>query len=292
MVIDIHVHLTPKKGILNEAGNTYATAEELIEMMNRLGIEKAAVLPTVNPEGAHRIQSIEEILQVCERYQDRFISFCNIDPRLKNNSPGKDFSPILSYYKEKGCKGVGEICANLYIDDPRCKNLFFHCGECEMPVLFHMAAQIGDAYGLADDIYMPRLEKVLKEFPKTIFIGHATAFWSEITSEVDEETRGGYPKGPVKSPGRVPELLAKHPNLYGDLSAGSGYNAISRDIDYSYKFLEKFQDKLLFGTDICNVKQDVPIVPYFRKILAEGKISQIAYNKITNQNAVRLLRLI
>ena len=112
---------------------------------------------------------------------------------------------------------------------------------------------------------------------------------SEITSGVDEETRGDYPKGEVKSSGRVPELLKKYPNLYGDLSAGSGFNAISRDPEFGYHFLEEFQDKLFFGTDICNVNQDVPIVPYFKESLAEGKISQTAYNKITEGNAKRLL---
>ena len=129
------------------------------------------------------------------------------------------------------------------------------------------------------------------EFPDTIFIGHAMAFWSEITSEVDEKTRGGYPKEEVKSPGRVHELLKKYSNLYGDLSAGSGYNAISREPEFGYKFLEEFQDKLLFGTDICHVNQDVPIVPYFKKSLAEGKISQIAYDKITEKNAEKVLKL-
>jgi len=66
-----------------------------------------------------------------------------------------------------------------------------------------------------------------------------------------------YPKGPVKSPMRVPYLLKKYSNLYGDLSAGSGFNAISRDPECGYKFLEEFQDKLLFGTDICHVNQKV-----------------------------------
>jgi len=115
------------------------------------------------------------------------------------------------------------------------------------------------------------------------------AFWSEITSEVDEETRGGYPKGPVKSPGRVPELLKKYPNLYGDLSAGSGFNAISRDSEFGYRFLEEFRDKLLFGTDICHINQDAPIVLYFKKALAESKISQTAYEKITEGNAKKII---
>ena len=202
-----------------------------------------------------------------------------------------DFSWVLEEYKEKGCKGVGEITANLYIDDPKYKNFFYHCGKAGLPVIFHLAVMIGGVYGPVDDIHLPRLGKVLGELPDTIFIGHAMAFWSEITSEVEEETRGGYPKGLVKSPGRVPELLAKYSNLYGDLSAGSGFNAITRDTEYGYHFLEEFQDKLLFGTDICRVNQELPIVSYFEKIRIEGKISQTAYDKITKKNAERILKL-
>ncbi len=187
---------------------------------------------------------------------------------------------------------MDELTGNLYIDNPLYKNLFYHCGKVGLPVLFHLAVGVKyGIYGAADDIGLPRLENVLKELSETVFIGHAMAFWSEITSEVDEETRGGYPEEPVKSPGRVPELLKKYPNLYGDLSAGSGFNAISRDSEFGYRFLEEFQNQLLFGTDICHVNQEVLIVSYFKKLLEEGKISKIAYDKITRKNAEKILKL-
>ena len=117
------------------------------------------------------------------------------------------------------------------------------------------------------------------------------AFWAEIAAEVDEQMRGDYPKGSVSNPGRIPELLAKYPNLYGDLSAGSGYNAISRDPDYGYRFLEEFQDRLLFGTDICFLDQDLPQIRFLREAVNNGKISKQAYDKITHQNAAKILML-
>ena len=67
--------------------------------------------------------------------------------------------------------------------------------------------------------------------------------------------------------------------------------AISRDLNYGYKFLEEFQNKLLFGTDICHVGQEAPIVDYFRQGLKEGKISKIVYDKTTEENAKRVLGL-
>ncbi len=87
------------------------------------------------------------------------------------------------------------------------------------------------------------------------------------------------------------ELMRKYPNLHGDLSAGSGYNAISRDPEFGYKFMEEFQDRLCWGTDIANVPQELPIVPYFEKLKRERLISEEAYEKITWRNASRLLGL-
>lgn len=85
--------------------------------------------------------------------------------------------------------------------------------------------------------------------------------------------------------------MQRYPNLYGDLSAQSGLNAISRDLDFGYWFLEEFQDRLLFGSDIANVGQDFQIAAYFQK-LKEGKpISEEAYEEITWKNADALLGL-
>ena len=43
--------------------------------------------------------------------------------------------------------------------------------------------------------------------------------------------------------------LADHPNLFGDISANSGNNALSRDAAFTAAFLERHQDKLIFGSD-------------------------------------------
>lgn len=286
-MIDIHTHLGR---LIRE--DTFVSAEELIDNMNKWGVERAVVLPLdATPEGSTFWFTTEQVLEVYERYPDRIIPFCKLDPRQINNSPYTDFSWILEEYKARGCRGVGEITANLYIDDPMVKNLFAQCGNAGMPVLFHLVDRIGAPYGLVDDIYLPRLERVLIELPQTIFIGHAMAFWSEISADVDDSTRGGYPKGPIKSPGRLQTLLRKYPNLYGDLSAGSGFNALTRDPSYGYEFLEEFQDKLLFGTDFCHHNQEVPIVDFIKNAFREGKISQEAYDKITRKNAQRILGL-
>ena len=95
--------------------------------------------------------------------------------------------------------------------------------------------------------------------------------------------------------GRQPRArLRTDPNLWGDLSAGSGYGAISRDPEWGCAFLDEFQDRLLFGMDICLPSQEqhrARIVLFMRAALADGKLSREAYDKIMGGNAVRLLRL-
>jgi hypothetical protein len=39
--------------------------------------------------------------------------------------------------------------------------------------------------------------------------------------------------------------------MYGDLSAGSGQNSMTRDEEQARGFLDRHQDKLLYGSD-CN----------------------------------------
>jgi hypothetical protein len=287
-MIDIHTHLgrwgTPGEETMDEA--------ELLRQMDRLGIAQAVILPfSLSPEVSMFPFDTDAVLGVYRRHPDRIIPFCNMDPRT-GNSPEADFGWIFEEFKAAGCRGLGELVANIHFDDPRCVNLYRQCAQFSFPIVFHLAVDVAyGLYGVADEMGLPRLERMLRECPDTVFIGHAMGFWSEIASNVEPATRGGYPDEKVAGQGRVPELLRKYPNLYGDLSAGSGLNAISRDPEFGYRFLEEHQDKLLFGTDICHVNQEVEIVPYLNQALAEAKISQTCYDKICHLNARMLLGL-
>ena len=71
------------------------------------------------------------------------------------------------------------------------------------------------------------------------------------------EDRADYPDYRIEEEGVVPKLFRRYENLYGDLSANSGYNALARDPEYAVKFINEFQDRLMYGTDIC--QPDMPI---------------------------------
>ncbi len=293
MFIDIHVHTRHAAGFPRAWDkNTYATPDQLIAIFDRVGIDKAAVLPGVSPECCHVPQSLENFLETLSAY-DRLIPFCNCDPRFLTNSPDAPLAEFLQFYKDQGCRGVGEVTANLYFDDPHVENLFAACQQVKLPLTFHIGPQIGGCYGLVDDPGLPRLEKALQKFPELVFLGHSQPFWAEIGVLDNPADRKGYPTGPVKE-GRVVELLRKYPNLHGDLSAGSGHNAVSRDEEFGIRFLEEFQDRLYFGTDVCSPEGpacEAPLAGYLTRLREEDNISEACFNKIAHENAERLLGL-
>ena len=289
--IDMHVHLKARREINRiGSGSTYCLPEELLAKYEELGVDRGVILPEVNPECLYGSQSQEEILEVVQKYEGRFSWFCNIDPRGITNSPKADFSYWLTYYKELGAKGLGEICANLYFDDPRVENLFAHCEKNDMPVVFHIGPQLGGCYGLVDELGLPRLEKELQKFPKLKFFGHSQPFWAEISSDINDETRDDYPTGKV-IPGRIVELMRKYDNLYGDMSAGSGFNAVSRDPQFGFAFIEEFQDRLFYATDICAPENDMKLSHWLDNAVENNKISRTAYEKVCRKNAERILGL-
>jgi uncharacterized protein len=279
---DIHLHGSETR---HPKVKGFTSAEGLIELMNNSSTAKAVVLPIVSPECMTALVTPEEVLRICAKYPDRLIPFCNLDPRFVSNSPKADFMPLLSAYKELGCKGVGELTVNIPLDDPLNMNLFRQIEEIGFPLTFHLAPQVGGFYGCYDDPGLPRLEKVLKQFPRLIILGHSQVFWAEIGPLNNPDERKGYPKGAIKKEGRLVELMRKYPNLCGDLSAGSGFNAISRDPEFGYKFLEEFQDRLYWGTDHAKL----PFVAYFRNLKEKHLISDAAYEKIIRKNATKLL---
>ena len=119
------------------------------------------------------------------------------------------------------------------------------------------------------------------------------AFWSEISGDVVEADREKYLKGAYSKKGRLWELFEKYPNLRGDISAGSGAFALSCDPDHGAEFMNKFQDQLYFGTDrFSSLDEPIPPQkPLMDKWLAEGRISQTVYEKISHINAEKLLNL-
>jgi len=298
MFIDIHAHAyrKPIPFVVQ-----FCTAEQVIQRYDKAGIERGALLPIVSPE-IYFPQANEDILEMAEQYPDRFIPFCNIDPRVLTNSADAPLGDVLRYYRDQGCKGLGEVMLNVPVMDPMVQNLFKHAQDAGLAVIFDGSDQVGGDFGLYDDPGLPQLEHTLQRFPKLIILGHGPVFWSEIgpletpadRSSVfrpDGQQVGRRPSGPITEEGVVPKLFRRYPNLYGDLSDHNPWNALARDPEYGPKFLTEFQDRLLFGTDICFFEMPFPMVDLLLEWRDTKKISEAVFSKVARENAIKLLGL-
>ncbi len=290
MFIDLHAHAYRDPYPGPDGKPVFSTPEQLIARYDELGVQKGALLPIVNPE-VYLPQSNEEILSIARQYPDRFIPYCNVDPRAVSNSADAPLGYLLRYYKDQGCKGIGEVMPNLPFTDPLVWNLFKHAQTVGLPLTFDISAQIGGTYGLYDDPGLPQLEASLQAFPDLIIVCHGPAFWAEISSLDSPDDRRGYPSYPIRDEGAVPRLLRSYPNMRCDLSAHSGYNALARDPEYAAGFLNEFPDRLLFGLDICAHDQPAPIVGLLTDMRTAGVLSESAFRAIARENAVQLLGL-
>ena len=278
--IDVHIHtsmwdidLPPEKRLPNPA--------EIKAKYKELGIDKGILSPLISPEHRFYIQTNEEAEYLSNKYSETFYWFCNIDPRMGFNSPDYDISEMLMYYKNKGALGVGELAAHLPIDDPLMDNLFYHLAECDMPAMFHMSNQKYKDYGIIDDTNLTLLEKVMDKYPKLKLVGHSAGFWSNFAPENAK-------KG---TEGRTIELLRKFPNLYCDLSADSGFGAMTRNPELTFKIIEEFPHKFMFGTDICRPYQTSKLAGWLDEQYENGNISYENYYNICRGNAIKLYNI-
>ncbi|MEX2015870.1 MAG: amidohydrolase family protein [Candidatus Hydrogenedentales bacterium] len=271
--MDIHTHLGQQWG-----QRPALTADMLLRWMDMHNVAEAVVLPLINPEAWDHPLTTDYVLKETAAHRDRLVPFCSIDPRTVD----LDKRDLLARYRDAGARGFGEHKAGVAMDDAHNIELFRACAEVGLPILFHLDnVRNTDAPGL------PGLVRVLREVPDAVFIGHAPGFWSNISGDVTAEELGGYPKRGVAPGGALDRLFEAYPNLYGDLSAGSGANAIARDREFGRAFMIRNADRLLFGTDYLAPEQEVPQFELFEAL----ELPEEVRAKIYRGNARRLLGL-
>ncbi len=275
--IDIHTHIG-LPALRKESLDT----KRLLEWMDENNIEKAVVLALVSPEGFYYQVSNEQVLETTRNHRDRLLPFVDIDPRQSYVDTRETITARLKQYLDQGAVGLGEHKCGVPIDDPGNLEIFAAASDLELPVLFHI-----DSERNTDRPGLPGLEKALQAAPKALFIGHAQGWWASVSGNTRQEDLGIYPKGPVAPGGAVDRLFDTYPNLYGDLSAGSGNNAITRDMKWGREFLARRADRLLFGTDYLGVGQNVPQLDSLEKF----NLPEDVLKKICRTNAERILKL-
>lgn len=200
-----------------------------------------------------------------------------------------------------GSLGFGEMKSQVEVDGPEMRRVFAMAAELGVPVLMHFQEVTQQTSVGTFNRGLSRLPALLKEFPKTTFIGHADNFWANTSTDVPGDT--AYPTGPIKRGGLTDRMLSDYENLWGDLAAYSGRNFLARDTEFAADFLKRHQNKLMFGSDcFCTdgrgTGQTNPFPLLAGKCVARetlGALKQLAsaevFRKVTWDNAVRLLKL-
>ena len=148
--------------------------------------------------------------------------------------------PVIEKYLKMGAIGIGEQKFPVDVDSPHIDRIAAIAREYNVPVLLHFEHE---HYNLG----IENFAKVVARHPRVNFIGHAQTWWGNIDRNHQQQEM--YPKTRVTPGGITDRLLSDYPNVYGDMSAGSGLNAMLRDEDHAREFLKRHQDKLMFGSD-------------------------------------------
>jgi len=219
-VLDIHLH--PR-----------AAVEGNILHLDGSGVTKAVLLAGANAE--------ERAKQAVAAHPNRFVRFASVDVVQP------DAIDRLRMAAKTGAIGFGEIKSQVAAAGPEMQRLYALAAELSVPITIHFQEVSQPGSPGTFNTGLKQFDAMLKAYPKTTFIGHADAFWANVSADYAEDT--SYPKGPIKPGGVTDRFLGDYPNLYADMSANSGNNFLTRDSEFAARFLERHQNKLMFGSD-------------------------------------------
>ena len=268
-VIDIHQHT-------NYSGRSDA---ELIAHQREMGVAKTVLLPAGSKFGlAAGAGGNDTVVAIARQYPKEYVFFANELPDIPETRP------VIEKYLKMGAIGIGEQKFHVDVDSVHIDLVASIAREFSVPVLLHLEH---NTYNLGID----NLHKVLDRHPRVNFIGHAQTWWGNIDKNHVQTVM--YPKTPVTPGGITDRLLSDYPNMYGDMSAGSGLNSMLRDEDHARDFLKRHQNKLMFGSDCNDRKANGPdclgskILAAIRRLAPDDQ----ARRKILYANAQRVLKI-
>jgi uncharacterized protein len=268
-IIDIHQHT-------NYSGRS---DEELIRHQREMGVSTTVLLPAGSRYGtAAECGGNDTVVAIAKQFPRQYHFFANELPDIAETRP------VLEKYLKAGALGIGEQKFPVEVDSKYIDLVADIAQEYRVPVLLHFEYK---KYNLG----IENFHRLVERHPRVNFIGHAQTWWANIDKKCDQVTM--YPPGPVTPGGITDRLLSDYPNVWGDMSAGSGLNSMTRDEDRARDFLSRHQDKLLFGSD-CNDRQagspkclGVKIIAAVRKLSPDRKVER----KILYENASKLMKI-
>jgi len=274
-VIDIHTHLSftakSANGVgIGEAMKYLAPVEGLLPLMDRKNIRVMVNLTGGVGKG------LEETMRKYQQpYPERFITFT--EPWWERaNQPGysKFQADEIVRAQQAGARGLKILkTLGLYlreeiskgplvkIDDPRFDAMWETCGSLGMPVAIHVSDP--EAFFLPIDRFNERFEE-LNNHPDWSFHGRDFPSNAELL-EARNRVLARHPKtqfivlhvgNDAENLPYVGECMDRFSNMHVELGARIG--ELGRQPRMSRKFFEKYQDRILFGTDAVPHGTDTP----------------------------------
>ncbi|MEX0646492.1 MAG: amidohydrolase family protein [Balneolaceae bacterium] len=247
--IDIHNHLRDLDSL-----------QEYLKTMDEAGVWKVISL-----DGRSADNFYIEHIRACQQVsKNRFVVFFTPDfSNIDDPNFGQREAEKLEHAVELGARGMkifkslglnikdssGQL---IPVDDPRIDPIWAKCGELGVPVLMHISDpkafftpidrnnerydELGERpqWGFSGDEF-PEKEELLIQRNRVIERHPDTTFIATHMANLPEEL------------GRVSMWLEKYPNMYVDINAR--ISELGRQPYTARKFMIKYQDRILFGTD-------------------------------------------
>ena len=248
-ILDMHSH---------DYATTDAEVDRWVQTMDAVSVEKTIILS--GSTGA----KFDQVLAKYRKHPKRFEVWCGID-YTGFDQPGFGQGAVteLERCRRAGATGVGELSdkgrglgattnsLGLHIDDPRLDSILEKCAELRMPVNIHVGEdrwmyepmdrtndglmnawkwRVPNAPGvLQHDDVVDTLERAVKRHPRTLFIA---CHFANCCSDLN----------------RLGAMLDAYPNLSADM--GARFAEISAIPRFMSQFFQRYQDRLLYGTDV------------------------------------------
>lgn len=237
-IIDIHQHL----------GYSGRSDDALLRHQTVMGIATTILLPAgrpVNTPSTH--EGVSNGLQAEALGNDPCRAFARAHKDAyrfgANEVPDiAGATKEIERYLKMGAVIIAEQKFGVECDSPAMQDIYAIAQDHRVPVLMHWQYKMYN-YGF------DRFHRMLEKYPRVNFLGHAQTWWANVDKNYVDDDKNLYPKGPIVAGGLTDRYLGEYPNMYGDLSAGSGLNALTRDEGFTREFLVRHQNKLIFGSD-------------------------------------------
>ena len=274
-VIDVHTHLSFRAKSVNGVGlgenvEFLATPENVLPVMDRKNIRIM-----VNLTGSSGSGLDAAIDKFQKPHPDRFLTFTEpLWDHTNRADYGKLQAEAIESAKKAGARGLKVLkTLGLYlregitegplvkIDDRRFDSMWDACGSLQLPVAMHISDP--EAFFLPTDRFNERFEE-LNNHPDWSFHGKDFPVNAELL-EARNRVLARHPKtqfillhvgNDAENLTYVSDCLDRFPNTSVELGARIG--ELGRQPRMSRKFFDRYQDRILFGTDAVPNGTDTP----------------------------------